>query len=158
MNQLRKITSLEEVQLLPLAIEKAVAAFVYDSHTAETGASPEGLYHQTLENIAACTVFRQDGSRHLWMADHEGEVVAYALCHISKDVDNKLCYWMTQAWVHPIMRGKKEVKGWFQKLRTEAKKNLCSHILIPSSRGTAAYCRFLGRGWKPYVSILKEDI
>lgn len=84
--------------------------------------------------------------------------MAYALTHVAKDVDNQLCFWMTQAWVHPKIRGQKVVKEMLQQLREEAKRLLCRHIIIPSSRGVAAYCRFLGKGWKPHVTLLKEDI
>lgn len=152
----------KKVQNLPKlrkgAIEDAVEAFVRDSHTEETHADPKGLFDQTIEVIAHATLFQHDDSRQFWMATDGGEVMAYAIVHISKDVDNQLCFWITQAWVHPICRGSKEVKGWFQLLRDEAKRLLCKHIVIPSSRGVEAYCRFLGKGWKPYVTLLKEDL
>lgn len=157
MNPLRIVNNLN-LGLQPGAIESAVKAFVEDSHADESGADKRGLYQQTVENIAAATVFKIDNSRQFWLADEEGEVMAYALTHVSKDVDNSLCFWMTQAWVHPILRGSKQVKGWIQLFRAEAKKNLCKHIIIPSSRENRAYCRFLGKGWKPYVTLLKEDI
>ncbi len=157
MNPLRIVNNLD-LKLRPGAIEAAVRSFVEDSHAEESGANKLGLYHQTIEGIAAATVFKMDQSRQFWVADEEGEVMAYALTHVSKDVDNSLCFWMTQAWVHPILRGSKQVKGWLQLLRAEAKKNLCKHIIIPSSRENRAYCRFLGKGWKPYVTLLKEDI
>lgn len=139
------------------AIEKAVRAFVKDSHTKESGANPEGLYQQTLESIAQAVMFGVDGKQ-FWMAEHEGEVMAYAMCHVSKDIDNSLCYWMTQAWVNPKARGHKIVKIWFNQLRDEGKRLMCKHIVIPSSRGTEAYLRFLGKGWHKYVTLLKEDI
>lgn len=158
MNQLRKINSLKELNLFPGAIELAVKSFVKDSHTEESGAEPQGLYQQTLEGIAAATIFRQGDSREFWIADEGGEVMAYALTHVSKDVDNKLCYWMTQAWVHPVIRGSKDVKSWIGLFEEDAKQKLCSHMIIPSSRGIDAYCRFLGQDWKLYVSLLKKDI
>jgi len=158
MNPLRKIKNLSNLALKPRAIEAAVEAFVRDSHTEETGADPIGLYRQTLENIAASTLFSQNDAQQFWMADEDGDVISYAMCHISKDVDNQLCYWITQAWVHPKYRGSKQVKEWFQVFRSEAKKSLCKHIIVPSSRGVEGYCRFLGKNWKPYVTLLKEDI
>lgn len=158
MNPLRKVNNLDGLKLNPQAIEKAVAAFVQDSRTYESGADPAGLYQQTIENIAAITVYKQDNGRYFWLADYEGEVMAYALTSVSKDVDNKLCYWMTQAWVHPALRRQPIVKHWLQVLREDARRQMCAHIMIPSSRGAKAYCRFLGVGWKPYVTILKEDI
>lgn len=155
--QLKLIKNLSNLNLKPRAIEDAVNSFVLDSHTNETGAECIGLYNQTIENIFNYTNCL-DNSRQFWMAEEDGEVMAYAMCHVSKDVDNKLCYWITQAWVHPLLRGTKQVKEFYSILREEAKKNLCSHIIVPSSRGVEAYCRFLGKGWKPYVTLLKEDL
>ena len=139
------------------AIERAVEAFVNDSHTLETGAEPQGLYNQTLESMAGILMFNQDG-RQLWMADHEGEVFSYAMAHVSKDVDNKLCYWITQAWVSPKCRRHPVVKAWYEQLRAEAKKLFCKHIILPSSRNEKAYIRFLGKKYHKYVTLLKEDI
>lgn len=139
------------------AIERAVEAFVNESHTLESGAEPQGLYNQTLESMAQVLMFNQDG-RQVWMADHEGEVVAYALCHVSKDVDNKLCYWITQGWVHSRVKGHKIVKVWYGVLKDEAKKLFCKHIVMPSSRNPKAYIRFLGKQVHTYVTLLKEDI
>ena len=139
------------------AIEKAVKSFVADSHTEETHADPIGLYNQTLECIAQAVLFKQDG-RQFWMAEHDGEVYAYALAHVSKDVDNCLCYWITQAWVHPQVRHHKIVKIWRDQLIEQAKKCMCKHILIPSSRSTRAYLRFLGHGFHKYVELLKADL
>lgn len=156
--QLRKITKLSELNLKPKAIEFAVMNFVRDSHTEESGADPLGLYNQTLENIAACTLFRHDDSRNFWAAEVSGEIMAYALTHTSKDVDNKLCYWATQAWVHPRLRNTPIVKEMWQTLRNDAFNSMAAHIIIPSSRGVRGYCRFLGTGWKPYITLLKEDL
>lgn len=139
------------------AIERAVKAFVADSHTEETNADPIGLFNQTLECIAQACLFNQDGKQ-FWIAEHEGEVFAYALTHVSKDVDNRLCYWMTQAWVHPKVRGHRIVKIWRDQLVAEGKRLLCKHIVIPSSRSTKAYLRFLGQGWHKYVTLLKVDL
>lgn len=158
MNQLRKVSNLNEVFLFPGAIESAVRDFVTDSHTEESGANSDGLYTQTIEGIAAATYLRQNDSRDFWLADQHGEVMGYALTHVSKDVDNTLCYWMTQAWVHPSIRGTKDVKNWIKLFEEDAKRKLCKHMIIPSSRGVKGYCRFLGEGWDLYVTLLKKDI
>lgn len=139
------------------AVERAVKSFVKDSHTEDTYADPTGLYNQTLESIAQAVLFKMDG-RQFWMAEYEGEVYAYALAHISKDVDNQLCYWITQAWVHPNVRTHKIVKLWKDQLVNEGKRMMCRHIVIPSSRSTKAYLRFLGKGWHKYVELLKVDL
>jgi hypothetical protein len=154
--------NLRRVSSLPVlnerAIERAVASFVQDAHTEASGADPRGLYNQTIETLASRLIIAPSESCQVWLADEGGEVMCYVLAHISKDVDNQMCYWITQCWVSPVIRGQRLVKEWFQLLRSEAKRCLCKHIIIPSSRGVEAYCRFLGKGWKPYVTLLKEDI
>lgn len=154
--EFKKITKLPD-GLTYKAVEDAVRAFVEDSHTAETGADPNGLYQQTLENIANCLVFGRECNQ-VWMCVEEGKVLSYVLTYISKDIDNKLCYWISQAWVDKSLRCKKEVKEWYQMLRSEAKRLGCKHIVVPSSRGVKAYLRFLGDGWHLHLSLLKEDI
>lgn len=156
MNQLRRVSSLPALR--PGAIEEAVENFVTDSLAEESGADPVGLYNQTIECIASATYLGGGEGRQFWLADQDGEVLTYVLAHVGKDVDNQLCYWLTQAYVHPKLRGQKVVKEWFQLLRQEAKRLLCKHIIIPSSRSTKAYLRFLGDGWHEYVTLLKEDI
>lgn len=148
------------VQELPKGIntgevERVVREFVNDAHIPEQ--EKEGLYQQTLEGIAQCLFFKMDGQQ-FWLAEQEGEILAYVRTHVAKDVDNQLCYWVTQAWVSPKVRGRRIVKEWFQDLRNEAKRLMCRHIIIPSSRSTKAYLRFLGKKWHVYVTLLKEDI
>lgn len=158
METFRIVKDLSELKLNKMAIERAVDSFVKDSHTEETGADPDGLYNQTIEGIALATIFSHDNSRHFWIAEENGEVMAYALTHVAKEVDNKLCFWMTQAWVHKSLRGKQEVKKMYERLKEEASRLMCKHIVIPSSRETKSYCRFLGKEWHPYVTLLKTDL
>jgi hypothetical protein len=154
--QFQRVTELPR-HLNPQAIEKAVAAFVRDSRASRVPLDLGGLYNQLIENIAAITVFKTPG-HFFWAACEGGDVVAFALTHVSKDVDNSLCYWMSDAWVDPRWRRQPEVKSWFQQLRQHAKDSFCKHIIIPSSRGVKAYCRFLGKDWHPYVALLKQDL
>lgn len=143
--------------LQPKAIETAVAAFVKDSRSSDVPINVDGLYNQIIENIASAVIFKAP-SRFFWLAEDAGEVIAFALTHISKDVDNSLCYWQTDAWVAPEWRRRPEVKEWNKQLEEHAKASFCKHILIPSSRGSDAYCRFLGTGWHEYVVLLKKDL
>ena len=152
---LRKITEVPST-LKPKAIERAIEAFIEDSHSTDIPLSKDGLYNQLVENVAGVVVFHTPG-RFFWLAEEDGEVIAFALTHISKDIDNSLCYWQTDAWVHKSWRGKPEVKQWNKQLEEDAKASFCKHIIIPSSRGSEAYCRFLGEGWHPYVVLLKKD-
>lgn len=151
---LRKVKEIPP-SLNPKAIERAVAAFV-DQSNAEN-VDKDGYYNQLIENIASVLIFKTP-SVSFWLAEEDGEVVAWALTHISKDVDNKLCYWQSDAWVAPQYRGRKLVKQWNALLEEDAKASFCKHILIPSSRGDKAYCRFLGKGWHTYAVLLKKDL
>lgn len=154
MTPLRKVKELPAT-LNPKAIERAVAAFIDQSHAENV--DKDGYFNQTIENIASVVITQTPG-RYFWLAEEDGEVIAWALTHVSKDVDNKLCYWQTDAWVDPKWRHKPEVKQWNKLLEEDAKANFCKHIIIPSSREPKAYCRFLGEGWHTYVVLLKKDI
>jgi hypothetical protein len=155
MNRLQKV---RELPLPASSVDAAVRAFIDESDQYAVPHDKQGLYSQTLENIAACLMNKGDDSRHFWLAWDGDEVAAYVLCSISRDVDNRLCYWMTQCWVNPKLRRQACVKEWFQLLREEAKRKLCKHIIIPASRNSKAYLRFLGQGWHEYTRLLKEDI
>lgn len=154
MTPLRKVNEIPAT-LNPKAIERAITAFIEQSNSGNV--DKDGYYNQLVENIAAVVLFKTPG-RYFWLAEEDGEVAAWALTHISKDVDNKLCYWQTDAWIHPKWRGKKLAKHWNLALEEDARANFCRHILIPSSRGDKAYCRFLGEGWHTYVVLLKKDL
>jgi hypothetical protein len=92
------------------------------------------------------------------MAEEDGQVYSYVLSRVGKEVDNKLCFWISQAWVHPKFRGKPEVKQWLKILKEEARNRFCKHIVVVSSRGVDAYCRFLGDGAHLYANLLKIDL
>lgn len=153
---LRKVNEIPST-LKPRAIETAVDSFIRDSRSTEIPINDDGLFNQIIENIASVVTFKAPG-RYFWLAEEEGEVIAFALTHISKDVDNSLCYWQTDAWVAPHWRHKPEVKEWNRLLEEDAKAHFCKHLIIPSSRGSKAYCRFLGEGWHEYVVLLKKDL
>ncbi len=154
MTPLRKVKEVPTT-LSPKAIERAVAAFVEQSHAENV--DKDGLYNQIIENIAAVLLFKTPG-RNVWIAEENGEVIGFALTHVSKEVDNKLCYWQTDAWVAPAFRNQPEVKRWNELLEEDARASFCKHIIIPSSREPKAYCRFLGTGWHQYVVLLKKDL
>jgi hypothetical protein len=137
------------------AIERAVEKFIKDSGCYKT-ADAVGMFNQTLSGIFGC-VYKNTGD--FWLAvDEDGEVQAYAMGHVSTEVDNQLTYWLSQAWVDKSARGSKTVKGFWQKMRAQALKYFCKHIVVVSGRGTEAYCRFLGKGWHEYARLLKEDL
>lgn len=139
---------------IQIAIEQAVKQFIKDSRIEKV--NEEGFYNQTLAVIVES--INNPESRQFWLVIHDNKVLTYVLSHVSIDVDNSKCFWITQAWVSPEARGHKIIKIWRDKLYTEAKKLGCKHILVPSSRGEKAYCRFLGDGWHKYVTLLKKDL
>lgn len=154
---LRKVNEVPPT-LKPGALEQAVEAFVHESNAFDVPFDPVGLYNQLIENMALVLIFKTPGSMQVWIAEDQGQVAAWAMTHVSKDVDNTLCFWMNDAWVAPRYRHSAHVKIWLETLTAEGSRLLCKHIIIPSSRGVGAYCRFLGKGWHPYVTLLKKDL
>jgi len=155
--KLEKIKAVPK-HLKPKAIEKAVEHFVNDSHAGQ-GVDKLGFFNQTIENIASIVLMETNDKAHFWMlSNEEGDVLAYALAHYSKDIDNSLCYWVTQAWVDKSLRRTPLVREMWEQLREEGKRNFCKHIVFPASRNPKAYLRFLGKNWHEYAVLLKEDI
>lgn len=137
-------------------IEEAVIDFIKTSHVPD-GIDKNGFYFQTLETIANSSVLGGGGD--LWLGIIDGELVTYILARICKDFDQKLTYQVSQAWVRKDQRGQRWVKVAWNKVRQRAKDCFCKHFSVISSRGNdRAYCRFLGKGFHFYASILKEEI
>ena len=135
------------------AIERAVISFIKEIPVKGEEA---GFYAQTIMAIHNAVY---GGGADFWLAvGEDGEVDGYMLGHVAKEIDNKLTYWLSQAWANPRVRGK-ETKAWWQQIRQKAKDYLCSHIVVVSGRdNNEAYCRFLGTGYSVYATLLKEDI
>ena len=143
-------------QLRPHAIEDAVSSFIEDSRV--KGIDKDGMFNQTIESIAQATIFATNDASHFWLVHDGSDVMGYALAHIGKDIDNKLTYTVSQAWVHPLFRRKKIVRCWWEQIRTEAKRCLCKHIMFPASRSVRAYLRYHKNTYQQYAVLLKEDI
>ncbi len=144
--------------LNPGAVDRALESFIHDSHVVVEGVDILGIRQQLRDSVAASVIFKNSPESFIWVAEENGEVAAWAMTQKRLGIDNTQCYWMTNAWVAKPHRFKPYVKDWFQTLRADAKAQGCAHILIPSSRSSRAYCRFLGGGFKEYLTILKEDI
>jgi hypothetical protein len=137
-------------------IEMAVRDFIESSHLPD-GVDREGFFRQTLQAIAAASYLNQGGE--LWLGFMGGRLVTYILAHVGNDYDGRLAMTVTQAWVRKDQRGQSWVKEAWEKVRQRAKDCLCKHFSVLSSRGNdKAYCRFLGKGFHFYASILKEEI
>lgn len=149
----RRYTSLPEG--LNGQIEDAVKDFIKTSHMPK-GVDPIGFYQQTLNGIANAAVLNGGGD--FWLGTCDGKVYAYLLGRITCDIDNRLTYWVNQAWVHKDFRNTPTVKRDWEVVKKRAKDSLCSHMMIVSSRSTKAYLRWLGSAWNVYATTLKEDL
>lgn len=137
-------------------IEDAVEDFIRSSHIPK-GVDLDGFYQQTLQSIASRTVL--GGAGDLWLGILNGELHTYIIATLQPDFDGKLSYTVLQAWVRKDQRGKPWVKKAWNTVRQRAKESFASHFAVLSTRGKdKAYCRFLGKGFHPYASVLKEEI
>jgi GNAT superfamily N-acetyltransferase len=155
------LTDLRIVKELPKdvsGIEEAVKNFVRESNKFLVPMDENGLYQQTVNNIANATYGAVNNVSQFWLAEELGQVACYVLTHVSTDVDNQLCFWITQAYVAKEFRRTPHGKRWMSQLKDEAKRRLCKHIVIVSSRGIEPYCRFLGDGCHLYTNLLKIDL
>lgn len=140
---------------IPRQIEKAVEDFIRTSHVPQ-GVDKPGLYNATLHAIANASVL--GGTGDLWLGFHKGELWTYIIAHVGSDIDHRLSYTVSQAWVREDQRGKPWVKDAWEQVRKRAKDVFAKHFVVISSRDNdKAYCRFLGKGFHRYASILKED-
>lgn len=142
---------------IPQQLEKAVEDFIKTSHV-PSGVDLAGVYQQTLLSIVARSAMNQPGSD-LWLGISNNDLWTYILSHMGPDIDGRMAYTVTQAWVRQDQRGKPWVKWAWEKVRQRAKDCFASHFVVMSTRGNdKAYCRFLGKGFHPYSSILKEEL
>lgn len=137
-------------------IESAVRDFIVSSHSDDGTISVPGFYNQTLQCMANATYLGQGGE--LWLGTLNGQLLIYILALVNTDIDGRLTYHVSQAWVREDYRGNLIVKDWWEAVRKRAKNLFCSHLVIVSSRGHKAYERFLGHGLKLYAHMLKEEL
>lgn len=136
-------------------IEKAVEDFIRTSHLPD-GINQRAFYYQTLQSIANASVLGQGGD--LWLGINDGELWIYILANMAQNLDDRLSYIVTQAWVRKDQRGKAWVKWAWEQVRQRAKNCLCGHLTIISTRNPKAYERFLGHGLKQYAVLMKEEL
>ena len=125
------------------------------AHEIRVSGDKEGFYLQTLETIGNA-IFKNLGD--FWLIYEGSKACGYAIGSITRDIDNKLTYWGTQAYADPKIRHSPIVKEVWHSIRQYAKEHGCKHFAIISSRSTKAYLRYLGKQWHEYATILKEDI
>lgn len=150
-----RLTRLIPESLRHGAVEDAVMAFMSEN---DVQGSKRGFFQQTIQAIAAATFLNTNGSKDFWVAEEEGEVMGYVLASVNVDIDNSLCYWIHQAWVHKKYRGHLVVKESLKTIKEHAKKLMCSHLIAIGNRKPQAYCRFLGQKTEIYAHLLKMDL
>lgn len=135
-------------------LRSAVYDFIKDSSLGR-GVDPEGYYEATREAMAHALM----GQGELWVGQLGGELVIYILAVMTLEVDHRPTYWVSQAWVRKDQRGLPWVKQAWETIRRRAVQGECAHIVAISGRdNNEAYCRFLGKGWHIYGTLLKEDL
>lgn len=132
----------------------AINEFMKDSDLGR-GVDEIGYFEATKNAmIEACL-----GNGDLWIGTLDEALVIYILAGMSNEVDNRLTYWVSQAWVRKDQRGLPWVRQAWQTIRERAIETKCAHIVTISGReNNEAYCRFLGKGWHIYGVLLKEDL
>lgn len=132
-------------------IRSAVLDFCDSSKMAE-GIDKQGFVHQTFKSmIEACR-----GNGEFWILTEGNEFLGYLLASIVNDVDGRLTYWVSQAWVRKDYRNTFHVKQCWERIRRRAKECLCSHVVIVAGRNQKAYKRLFNL--KDYAVLLKEEI
>lgn len=134
-------------------IEHCVKEFVKDSKIGQ-GIDAIGFFNQTIESIAQMTYLNMGGD--FWIGTVDGKVMAYVLARASKDIDNKMSYWISQAYADKSVRFTPFIKEAMAAIRQRAKDCLCRHIVVVAGRNSRAYKRMFG--FHDYAVLLKEDI
>lgn len=135
------------------AIEDTVMEFILET---SPDVDPKGMYDQTLERIAMATFLNAPGWE-FWIAHKGGEVTMYSLANITKDVDNRLCYWINQLWLKKEYRHDRDfAKQIWGQLKKHARERLCSHVVMASVRD--GWAKFLNDDVQPYLTLLKKDL
>jgi len=142
------------------SLEKCVERCYEESGQADKGVEKRGYIDQTLGVVAGSTFLNKGGD--CWIIENEdGTCGGYLLASFVVDIDNKPCYWVSQAYVDKEHRGG---IGSFrdycwQIVRQHAKSHFCHHLVVVSSReNSKAYCKLLGRNFLEYAALLKEDL
>lgn len=136
-------------------LEYAIGQFVEESNQYRVPCDEDGLYNQTSRLFVERGLHGVGGD--LWLALDDGKVAAFALTHLSTDVDDKSCFWITCAYVARPYRTTELFAESYAILEEEAKRRGAAHIVLPSSRSAKAYARKLP-GFHPYVVLLKKDL
>jgi hypothetical protein len=149
-----KLLKENPIHLKERAIETAIQKFIEE---VDLGVDKTGFFNQTLEKFAKGLLF-SDPTMDIWISEKDGDVDGYVVVSIQKDIDNSLCYWISQAWADKNMRANGFTKDCWKKLRERATQLGCRHIVVVSSRNDDAFNRFLGGQFKKYATLLTMDL
>jgi len=136
------------------AILRAVNKFYDDIHSSE---ERNGFVVQTLERIAGATYMNR-GDLDFWCTYDDGEITSYLLASIDKAIDNKLTYFIHQAWIDKKYRANGFSRECWARIKERAKNMLCSNLIIYSVRDNEAYRRFLGKELGHYSTMLRMKL
>lgn len=157
MQQLKQVKFPLEPSILT-DLEHCVDDYIHTCKVEKCGVTPEGFKKQVLKAIGNSLDPRLPQA-HCWLVlDDSGKVAGFSLTHFDVMVDDRLTYWMSDGWVREDLRNSHYVKEWVKEIRNFGVVSGASHILFPCSRAARAWQMFLGRKFKKYVTILKEDL
>jgi len=134
------------------AIEDAVYKFITEI---ELETDPVGTFNETIKKIASSTFLNVPGMD-FWLAKGHGEVMAFSLAHVVNAVDDRLTYYVNQAWADPELRHTDFALRSWEKIKKRAGDLHCAHIVMVSSR--KGWLRYLKDGVHEYATLLKKDL
>jgi len=134
------------------AVEDAVYTFLTEI---DLNADPVGTFNETIKKIASSTFLNTPGMD-FWIAKDNGEVMAYVLANVTTAVDDRLTYYVQQAWASPKLRHTDFSRRCWEKIKKRAESLHCSHIVMVSSR--KGWLRYLRDGVHEYATLLKKDL
>ena len=140
-------------------LDSCIKQYVKESKISKYGVNEGGFYQQITNSIANRIILKNQPNAHFWLAtDRENKIAGFALSHFATDVDNTLTFWQTDGWVRKDFRNTANVSQWMGIMKYYAILSGAKHILMPCSRASRAWSKFLGGRMKKFVTILKEDI
>ena len=142
------------ITLKPRAIEKAVRDFVNDVDSIK---DKDGFFNQALKRIAESLIFGRHDSD-IWIAEEDGDVKAFVICHIVADVDDKIGYWVYEPYIVAELRANGFMKAQWSKLKDRAKSLMCQRMIVMTAHDKEKMDRFLGEEFVEHAKILKISL
>ena len=130
---------------------------VNENHPDYTHEQRQVLLRHRLNAIAQS--IKLDDYGNFWIMEAmDGSIGGFILTHFYKVDGVKTC-WLNHMYVLPYLKGTKFVRECINEVRHHAKANKCVHNIIMTRRKNIdVVCRFLGKSWHKYATLLKEDL